>query len=220
MVMAPKIDQPLMMSRQDYIQTELRRRNLEANPFKQFERWLKEALETRLVEPYAMTLATASKNGIPSARVVLLRGFDERGFVFYTNYESQKGREIEENPNAALVFYWAGLERQVRIGGQVEQLPAEESDSYFQSRSRLSQLGAWASKQGQVLKSRSVLEARLKQLEKKYQVEEVSRPAFWGGFCLSPQMFEFWQGRSGRLHDRFRYLRQQDEQWLIERLSP
>src|SRR5262245_61086542 len=202
--MASKIDPSLTKPRKEYVKTVLRRRDLEANPFIQFETWLKQAIAAHVVEPHAMTLATATKSGIPSARIVLLRGFDEEGFVFYTNYESQKGQELRENPNAALVFYWSGLEGQVRIAGQVSQIGAEASDRYFQSRTRLSQLGAWASQQSQVLKRRSVLEARLKQLETQYQEVEIPCPPFWGGFCLAPQMFEFWQGRSGRLHDRFR----------------
>jgi len=166
-----------------------------------------------------MTLATAGKAGRPSARIVLLKGVDERGFIFYTNYESRKGRELAENANAALAFYWPELERQVRASGTVSKLSREESDKYFQSRPRGHQLGAWVSTQSDVIANRGVLEKRLQQFEKRYP-DTVPLPPFWGGYILSPTEIEFWQGRPNRLHDRFRYTKQANGNWLIERLAP
>lgn len=199
---------------------QLRRVDLEQNPFKQFEKWLAEALAAQVAAPDAMTLATATKTGYPSARTVLLRKFDEDGFVFYTNYTSQKAQELAENPNAALTFYWPELHRQVRVAGQVERVSPEESDEYFQSRPRQSCLGAWASEQSQVISSREVLEKRLTELTAEFEGQDVRRPPFWGGYRLRPLMIEFWQGRANRLHDRFRYNYQAENSWLIERLSP
>jgi pyridoxamine 5'-phosphate oxidase len=168
----------------------------------------------------AMMLATADKEGRPSARMVLLKGVDQRGFVFYTNYDSRKGHELAENPQAALVFYWSDQERQVCVAGQISKLSPAESDAYFKSRPRGSQLGAWASEQSAVVRDRAALEEKWKQVEAQYQGQEVLRPPFWGGYLLSPTRIEFWQGRPNRLHDRFRYTRQPDKTWLIERLSP
>ncbi len=166
-----------------------------------------------------MTLASASRDGRPSARMVLLKGIDA-GFVFYTNYEGRKARDLAENPWAALVFYWAELERQVRIEGRVEQVSQEESDAYFASRATESRLGAWASRQSQVIAGREVLERRLRELTAEYADREIPRPPFWGGYRIIPNSIEFWQGRPGRLHDRLRYRRLADGAWLIERLSP
>jgi pyridoxamine 5'-phosphate oxidase len=194
--------------------------DLDPNPFVQFGKWYQQAAAANLAEPNAMTLATATKDGLPSARMILLKGFDENGFVFYTNYESQKGRELAENPNAALVFYWAELERQIRIAGAVSKVSRAESESYFNSRPAGSRLGAWASRQSRVIPSRETLEEQLKELEAEYQDREAPTPPFWGGYRLSPQAFEFWQGRPDRLHDRLRYTRQADGRWVIERLSP
>jgi pyridoxamine 5'-phosphate oxidase len=206
--------------RKTYNANGLNESDVDPDPFVQFGRWLQQAVEANLVEPNAMTLATASKDGLPSARLILLKSFDGNGFVFYTNYESQKGRELAENPNAALVFYWAELERQVRIAGTVSKVSREESEAYFNSRPAGSRLGAWASGQSQVITSRKMLEERLKELAAEYQDREVPTPPFWGGYRLSPQAFEFWQGRPDRLHDRLRYTRQPESGWAIERLSP
>jgi len=168
----------------------------------------------------AMTLATADKQGRPSARVVLLKGVDQRGFVFYTNYESRKGQELAENPHAALVFYWSNQERQVCVAGEVSKLSPEESDVYFKTRPRGSRLGAWASKQSAVIRDRAALEAKWQLMEAQFPGEAISRPEFWGGCLLRPTRIEFWQGRANRLHDRFCYTRQADQSWAIERLSP
>jgi pyridoxamine 5'-phosphate oxidase len=191
-----------------------------ADPFEQFALWLGEALAQGGSEANAMTVATATPDGIPSARTVLLKGFDERGFVFYTNYESQKGRELTANPRAALLFHWHVLQRQIRINGTVERTSVEESEAYFHSRAPGSQLGAAASHQSTVIPNREWLEARLRQLEAEYGEGEVPLPAYWGGFRVTPLSFEFWQGRPSRLHDRLRYTRQSDGSWKIERLSP
>jgi pyridoxamine 5'-phosphate oxidase len=189
------------------------------DPFEQFERWFEEALAADLAEPRAMTLATASLGGVPSARMVLLRGFDRRGFVFYTNYESRKAGELLARPHAALVFYWAELNRQVRVSGCMSLVSADEADAYFRTRPVGSQLSAWASRQSQVVSSRTVLEARLAELTAEYEGREVPRPPFWGGFRVSPEQIEFWTSRPNRLHDRLRYTRVADG-WRLERLSP
>jgi pyridoxamine 5'-phosphate oxidase len=191
-----------------------------ADPIWRFARWLKAAQDAGLPEPTAMTLATASAEGVPAARMVLLKDFDERGFVFYTNMESDKGRDLAENPRAALVFYWAPLERQVRVTGEVSPVSAAESDAYFASRSRDARLGAWASRQSSVIPSRAALEARLAEYEARFPGEAIPRPPYWGGYRVAPRTIEFWQGRPGRLHDRLRYTRQGDGGWVIERLAP
>lgn len=205
--------------RREYTSAGLLEADLDSSPFKQFAKWFQQALDAGLPEPNAMTLATAARSGKPSARIVLLKGFDEQGFVFYTNYESRKGRELAENPQAALVFHWVELERQVCITGSVSRVSPEESESYFRSRPEGSQLGAWASRQSEVISDRQVLEKRLSQLAVDYADRPVPRPPYWGGFRLAPDAIEFWQGRPNRLHDRLRY-RLQTNQWLIERLSP
>ena len=206
--------------RKEYRRDRLRKANAAADPYVQFGRWLQEATESPLHEPNAMTLATASVDGVPSARLVLLKGFDERGFVFFTNYESRKGRELAENPLASLVFWWDILERQVRIEGRVERLPDEESDDYYDSRPLGSRLGAWVSAQSSVIDNREVLEARLAELQQRYADEAPPRPPFWGGYRVVPSAIEFWQGGPSRLHDRLRYTRGNDGSWEIERLSP
>ena len=196
---------------------------LAPNPFEQFAVWFEAALalRERLVEPTAMTLATASADGAPSARMVLLKGFDERGFVFYTNYDSAKARDLAENPRAALVFYWAPLERQVRLAGTVVPVMPAESQAYFDSRLRAARLGAWASRQSSVIPDRAALEAEFAETSARFADDEaIPLPPHWGGFRLAPESFEFWQGRPGRLHDRLRYTRQPDGAWLIERLAP
>ncbi len=197
----------------------LRRHDLDPDPFRQFAAWLQTAVEAKLAEPKAMTLATATRDGIPSARLVLLRGFDERGLVFYTNYDSQKGRELADNPHAALVFYWDGLGRQIRVTGTVRRLARDESAAYFSTRPVGHRLSAWASDQSQPVPNRDALEARLRAVTAQFG-DDPPLPPFWGGFRLTPATFEFWQSGANRLHDRFRYTRQADDGWLIERLSP
>ena len=206
--------------RREYTDAGLDEQDLDANPFKQLEKWFQEAIDAKLDLPDAMTLATATKDGIPSARIVLLRGLDERGFVFYTDYESQKGKELAENPNAALVFYWRELDRQVRITGQVSKVSRENSNNYFQSRPIGSRLAALASRQSEVIPDRKILEERFEQLAAQYQDTAIPLPSDWGGYRLSPNMIEFWSGRPSRLHDRLRYTRQSNDDWRIERISP
>lgn len=206
--------------RLEYRRGQLQREMMAEEPFAQFAVWFAEAAETDLLEPNAMTLATADENGRPSARLVLLKDFDEQGFVFYTNYESRKGRELAVNPWAALTFWWGNLQRQVRIEGRVERVSAEESDVYYNSRPLGSQIGAWASQQSRMIEDRAELEERLAALEARFAVEEIVRPPFWGGYRVVPTAVEFWQGGVNRLHDRFLYSRQADGSWLIERLSP
>lgn len=193
--------------------------DLDANPVAQFRKWFDEALEAGQPEPEAMALATTGDDG-PSVRFVLLKAFDHRGFVFYTNYHSRKGAELGGRPRAALAWRWALLDRQVRVSGLVERVSAEESDAYFASRPRGSAIGAWASEQSTVIPDRSVLEARVTELEARFGTEaQPPRPPWWGGFRVLPRRFEFWQARTNRLHDRFQY-RPGDTGWVIERLSP
>ena len=193
---------------------------MDPNPFKQFEQWFQAATEAEPVLPEAVSLATATREGRLSSRMVLLKDFDETGFVFYTNYESCKGLELAENPHAALVFYWRQLERQICITGTVSRVSREESEAYFRTRPRGSQIGALTSSQSQVVASREVLEKRFQQLMAEYEGREVPLPSYWGGYRLSPGTIEFWQGRSDRLHDRFLYKRQPGGPWQLERLSP
>ncbi len=205
--------------RKEYTRSGLSESDVNPEPVEQFRRWFEEALAADLHEPNAMIVATASPDGLPSARVVLLKGFDDRGFVFYTNYEGRKGRELEENPRAALLFYWGELERQVRIEGTASRVSEEESDAYYASRPRGSRLGALASEQSRVVGSREVLEGRIRTLEAEYEGRDVPRPAFWGGYRVEPEAMEFWQGRENRLHDRLVY-RRGDGGWKMERLQP
>jgi len=205
--------------RKEYSRHALSETDVDLNPFVQFNRWLQEALSSRLPEPNAMALATATAEGKPSVRMVLLKGYDDRGFVFFTNYEGRKSSELLKNPNAALLFYWSELERQVRIEGSVEKTSRQESEEYFNTRPLESRLGAWASRQSEVIPGRSDLEQKVSDLKERYANREVPVPPFWGGFRLQPQAFEFWQGRENRLHDRIRYTLQGGV-WVIERLSP
>ena len=204
--------------RQEYLRAGLHEADLHGDPFEQFRRWFDEALAADLHEPNAMTLATASPDASPSARIVLLKGFDTRGFVFYTNYEGRKARELEANPRAALLFYWGELQRQVRVEGSVARTSREESDAYFASRPLGSRLGAWASEQSREVEGREILEGRLCDLEARYG-EDVPRPPHWGGYRVEPETFEFWQGRENRLHDRLVYRRGEDG-WTVARLQP
>ena len=193
---------------------------VDPDPIKQFRLWFDAAVASGSRLPESMTLATSTPEGKPSARVVLLKSVDVQGFVFYTNYRSAKAGELDENPHAALVFYWVGLDRQVRVEGTVSRVSAEESDQYFQTRPRESQLGALASPQSEVIESREVLEERLSALEKEYGDRQVSRPSHWGGYRLKPKRIEFWENRPGRLHDRIVYDLQADGSWTIARLAP
>jgi pyridoxamine 5'-phosphate oxidase len=206
--------------RKDYSLAGITEKQLARDPFRQFEKWFQEAEAAKLPEPNAMVLATASSDGRPSARTVLLKGLDGRGFVFYSNYESRKGRELEGNPRATLAFPWFAVERQVIVEGVVAKLAREECEAYFHSRPRLSQLSAWVSQQSSIIPGREVLEENLRTLDKKYAGGEVPLPPHWGGWRLAPETVEFWQGRRNRLHDRLRYRREKDGSWLVERLAP
>ncbi len=205
--------------RKSYERAELDETHSEAAPLQQFERWLSEALTGKLPEPTAMTLATVGADGRPSTRVVLLKGCDARGFVWYTNYESRKGRELAANPQAALQFHWVELERVVRIEGRVEKTAADESDAYYRTRPLDSRIGAWASPQSQVIPGRGVLVSEAARIGARFLLDP-PRPPHWGGYRLVPDRFEFWQGRRSRLHDRLRYTLQADGSWLRERLAP
>ena len=197
----------------------LNKTKVDRNPIKQFAKWYEEAAAFGIAETDAMTLATATKDGRPSARIVLLKSFDDHGFVFYTNYESRKAKDLAENPRACLVAYWLPVKRQVRIEGTVEKVSEKESEDYFQTRPLGSKLGAWASHQSDVVESRDVLEKSYAELSKRFG-EDVPRPTHWGGYRIQPEVIEFWQGRDNRLHDRLRYQLQADGTWVIERLGP
>ncbi len=205
--------------RKEYTQSGLNRSDLEADPLHQFEKWFEQARQAELKEVNAMSIATVRKDGMPQVRTVLLKIFDERGFVFFTNYNSAKSKEINANPKASILFPWLDLERQVRISGDVEKISKVESLKYFTSRPRGSQLGAWISEQSQVISSRTVLQTLMHQITEKFKEGEVPLPDAWGGYRIVPESFEFWQGRANRLHDRFKYTRSENS-WLIDRLAP
>lgn len=205
--------------RKDYSLAGLVEKDLARDPFRQFEKWFQEVEAAKLPEPNAMILATVGRDGRPGARTVLLKGVDGRGFVFYTNYESRKGRELDANARATLVFPWIAFERQVIVEGAVTRVAREESGAYFHTRPRPSQLAAWAAQQSAVISGRAVLEESMRMLEKKYAGQEVPLPPHWGGFRVAPETVEFWQGRRSRLHDRLRYRREKDG-WIVDRLAP
>lgn len=206
--------------RRDYNNGELLETNIQQSPFEQFQIWFKEALGGKILEPNAMTLATSDHNK-PSARIVLLKGVDARGFVFYTNYQSRKGNDIENNPHAALLFFWDALERQIRIEGVVERIDRENTEIYFKSRPKDSRIGALASPQSTVIENREVLEQKMNALKEQYSNnDEIPVPPYWGGYRLVPHYFEFWQGRRSRLHDRIVYEKQTDANWKTYRLAP
>jgi pyridoxamine 5'-phosphate oxidase len=207
-------------SRYEHVGRGLRRSDLHRDPIKQFANWFTAAIEAGIRDVNAMSLATADRDARPSVRIVLLKSFDQDGFVFFTNYESTKGKQLETNPYAALGFYWIELDRQIRVSGKVEKTSREESQSYFHSRPVGSQLSAWASRQSEVLDGRRVLDARMAKMTERFGDKPIPLPPHWGGYRLKPDKMEFWQGRSNRLHDRFRYTRQADGSWQIDRLAP
>ena len=205
--------------RQDYRLHSLDENDIDTDPVEQFARWWTDAINSEIFEVNAMTLATSTKDGKPSARIVLLKGYDDRGFVFYTNYESHKGNELAENPYAALVFFWKEIERQVRIEGVVEKISAAESDAYFFSRPEGSRIGAWASPQSTVIENRELLEAKARYYTAEFK-NSIPRPPHWGGYRVMPLKMEFWQGWSNRLHDRIQYTKTTEGSWKAERLAP
>jgi pyridoxamine 5'-phosphate oxidase len=208
-------------ARKEYEQGGLDENSVDRDPIRQFAAWYDAAVAAAVPEPEAMTLSTATPDGRPSARIVLLRGFDDRGFCFFTNYESRKGRELSENPHAALTFHWAELERQVRIEGRVERTTAAESDAYFKSRPSTSRIGAWSSPQSEVIPDRESLERLFARFRAEHPDDTtIPRPIGWGGFRLIPERIEFWQGRPSRLHDRLRFRHTADGDWIMERLAP
>jgi pyridoxamine 5'-phosphate oxidase len=214
------MDEKIAEIRKEYSHKTLLESEVAADPIEQFNIWWQDALEAKINEVNAMTLATASSDGMPSARTVLLKGFSEKGFMFFTNYQSFKGQQLAENPKACLVFFWKELERQVRVTGIVSKTPVAENDSYFQTRPIASQVGAIASPQSQVIESRNWLDERYQELFEQLKEKSVARPAYWGGYIVRPVIIEFWQGRPGRLHDRIQYTLSDDGTWKMERLAP
>jgi pyridoxamine 5'-phosphate oxidase len=214
------IRQFLTMFRSEYISQGIDVKNLAKNPTDQFEKWFEDAVRNKVNTPDAMHLSTIGTDGRPSGRIVLLKEFDERGFVFFTNYDSKKGNDLKNNNHASTTFFWSELYRQVRIEGDVFQIPEWESDKYFQSRPRESQISAMASEQSKILESREILERKVSETELRFKDQPIPRPANWGGFVLKPNLVEFWQGRSHRLHDRFQYNLESDNSWKYQRLYP
>ena len=211
---------PIADLRKEYSARQLDEQHVASDPMAQFKAWFDEALSAGLPEPNAMHIATVSAEGSPSGRMVLLKGADTRGFIFYSNYQSRKGRELEENSRCCLTFFWPELERQVRIEGVAHRLSSEESDAYYRSRPRGSQIGAWASPQSSIIATRSILEQRMQELEDRFRdLEILNRPHQWGGYVVAPAAIEFWQGRPSRLHDRLRY-KLTGNDWTIDRLAP
>lgn len=213
------IEKNLTELRRNYRLKSLDVKDVNLNPFEQFSVWFDEVLASNLIEPNALILATADKNGKPSVRALLLKGFSEKGFVFYSNYESRKGKELKNNNQASILFYWPELERQVRLEGVVENISENDSYSYFKTRPFKSKVGAWASNQSEIIESRFTIVRKFLYYLAKFHSKEIPLPPYWGGYILIPEMFEFWQGRENRLHDRIRY-RKEYNQWIIERLSP
>ena len=206
--------------RRDYAHQSLTEKDVDVNAIKQFEKWWVEAVNSKIDEVNAMTLATASIDALPSARIVLLKEFSDRGFVFFTNYESYKAQQLAENPKACLVFFWKELERQVRITGLIEKISGKLSDEYFHSRHESSRIGAWASPQSRVIESRHWLDDKFNEMVNKMEGNEIKRPPYWGGYIVKPVVIEFWQGRPSRLHDRIQYSLEENGEWKIERLAP
>ncbi|MCH9814161.1 MAG: pyridoxamine 5'-phosphate oxidase [Epsilonproteobacteria bacterium] len=206
--------------RSEYMTKPLHRESLDANPIRQFEYWFNDALEAKLIDPNAMTLATTGDDMLPSVRTVLLKIFDHKGFVFFSNKQSEKAQQISQNPQAALLFTWLSLHRQIKIQGHVEEISKTDSMKYFLSRPKGSQIGAWVSSQSKVIQSRAILEAKFEEIKNKFLKGKIPFPDFWGGYIVKPIKIEFWQGGQNRLHDRFLYTKQQDESWKIERLAP
>jgi len=207
--------------RTDYKKHKLDESHIQENPIEQFNNWFDEAIKAEVMEANAMNLATVTPQGMPSSRILLLKGVEDEGFIFFTNYQSNKGKELEENPLAAMTFFWPELERQVRIQGVVEKVSKEASESYFQSRPKASQIGAWASPQSTVITNRQILEEREQKLQEKYASTDIlPKPEQWGGYILKPLSIEFWQGRASRLHDRIIYTKRKDNNWATNRLAP
>ena len=214
------MDQKIADIRQNYSRKKLTEKKAETDPFKQFNKWWKQVLKAKITEPNAMTLATASSDGFPSARIVLLKDLSKEGFVFFTNYDSYKGKQLAENPKACLVFFWKELERQVRITGLISKLPPDENQNYFQSRPKESQLGAVISPQSQIIQSREWLLSQFREMRNSSKGDIITCPLNWGGYVVKPIIVEFWQGRPGRLHDRLQYTLLDDGSWKLERLAP
>lgn len=213
-------NEELQNLRNDYSAATLTEKEVKQDPINQFDKWFNDAVAANVNEPNAMTLATATTNGHPSARIVLLKGFNKEGFMFYTNYLSRKGKEMAKNPLVSAVFFWPELERQVRIEGTIEKLTREQSETYFHSRPKASQLGAVASAQSQEIVGRKDLEAKMAELETEFADKEVPKPSYWGGYIIKPRLVEFWQGRQSRLHDRIVYKKIDNKNWKIVRLAP